>query len=68
MANSRPPYPADVRQQMVELAQAGRRPAELAREFGCTAQSIVSVQRSHLEPEGGREAVAFEGKGGCHGG
>ncbi len=42
MAKSRPPYPAEFRQQMVELVQAGRPPAELAREFGCTAQSIVN--------------------------
>lgn len=42
MAKSRPPYPAEFRQQMVELVQAGRTPAELAREFGCTAQSIVN--------------------------
>ena len=40
MAKTRPPYAAEFRQQMVELVRAGRTPAELAREFGCTAQSI----------------------------
>lgn len=40
MARTRPPYAAEFRQQMVELVQAGRSPVELAREFGCTAQSI----------------------------
>lgn len=40
MAKTRPPYAVEFRQQMVALAQAGRTPVELAREFGCTAQSI----------------------------
>lgn len=40
MARTRPPYAVEFRQQMVELVRAGRTPAELAREFGCTAQSI----------------------------
>lgn len=42
MPRSRPPYPAEFRQQIVELVRAGRSPAELAREFGCTAQSITN--------------------------
>ncbi len=42
MAKSRPPYPAEFRQQMIDLVRAGRAPAELAREFGCTAQSITN--------------------------
>lgn len=42
MAMSRPPYPAEFRQRMVELVQAGHTPAEPAHEFGCTAQSIVN--------------------------
>lgn len=42
MAKTRPPYPAEFRQQMVDLVHTGRTPAELAREFGCTAQSIVN--------------------------
>jgi transposase len=37
---SKPPYPAEFRQQIIELARAGRTPAELSREFGPTAQSI----------------------------
>jgi transposase len=40
MPKSRPPYPAEFRQQMIELVLAGRIPEELSREFGCTAQSI----------------------------
>lgn len=36
----KPPYPAQFRQQMVELVQAGRTPSQLAREFNVSAQSI----------------------------
>lgn len=42
MPKTRPPYPAEFRQQMVELVAAGRTPAELSREFGCTAQTIAN--------------------------
>ena len=35
-----PPYPPEYRQQIVELARAGRSPAELAREFGPSGQAI----------------------------
>lgn len=42
MPKSRPPYPAEFRQQIIELAQAGRTPAELSREFGCSAQTIIN--------------------------
>ena len=41
----KPPYPAQFRQQMVELVQAGRKPAELAKEFGCHAGSILNWVR-----------------------
>ena len=42
MAKTRPPYPAAFREQIVQLAHAGKSPAELAREFGCTAQTIAN--------------------------
>ena len=42
MSKVRPPYPAEFRQQMVELVRAGRAPAQLSREFGVTAQSITN--------------------------
>ncbi len=42
MPKSKPPYPAEFRQQIIELARAGRTPAQLAREFGPTAQSIAN--------------------------
>ena len=40
--NPKPPYPPQFRQQMVELVAAGRRPSELAKEFGCHETSILS--------------------------
>lgn len=42
MPKTKPPYPAEFRQQMVELMRAGRAPAELAKEFGVSAQSITN--------------------------
>ena len=42
MAKTRLPYPAEFRQQMIELTQAGRTPSELAREFNVTAQTITN--------------------------
>ena len=41
----KPPYPAQFRQQMVELVQAGRKPSELAKEFNCHVTSILSWVR-----------------------
>lgn len=38
MPKSKPPYPAEFRQQIIELARAGRTP----REFGPSAQSIAN--------------------------
>ena len=42
MPKTRKPYPAEFRKQMVELVRAGRSPAELAREFEPTAQTIAT--------------------------
>ena len=42
MPRTRPPYSPEFRQQMVELVRAGRKPGDLAKEFGCTAQSIAN--------------------------
>ena len=40
MRRSRPPYPLEFRNQIIALARAGRTPAELAKEFEPTAQTI----------------------------
>lgn len=42
MPKTKPPYAAEFRRQIVELAQAGRTPAQLAREFDCSAQTILN--------------------------
>lgn len=42
MPKSKPPYPAEFREQIVELFHAGRTLAELSREFGVSKQSISS--------------------------
>ena len=42
MPKSKPPYPAAFKQQIVELAMAGRTPGELSREFGVSAQSVTA--------------------------
>ena len=43
--NPKPPYPPQFRQQMVELVATGRKPSELAKEFGCHETSILSWVR-----------------------
>ena len=43
--NPKPPYPAQFLQQMVELVAAGKKPSELAKEFGCHETSILSWVR-----------------------
>jgi transposase len=45
MPKTHPPYAAEFRQQMVELVRAGRNPAQLAREFRCSAQAIRNWAR-----------------------
>lgn len=40
MPKSRPPYPPEVRRQLVALVRSGRDPEDLARQFEPTAQSI----------------------------
>ena len=42
MGKTKPPYAQAFKQQIVELAMAGRTPAELSREFGVAAQSITA--------------------------
>lgn len=39
MATSKPPYPAEFREQIVELARAGRGLKQLSREFGVNANA-----------------------------
>jgi len=47
---TRPPYPPEFRQQMVQLVKAGRTPEELSREFEPTAQTIHNwVKQSDVD-------------------
>ncbi len=54
MPSSRPPYPPEFRQQMVDLVRAGRTPEELSREFEPTAQSIWNWVRQAERDQGVR--------------
>jgi transposase len=58
MPKSKAPYPAQFRQQMVELVQAGRKPRDLAKEFGCHADSINAWVSQHGEAKAGVGAGA----------
>ena len=50
MPRTRPAYPSEFRQQMVQLVKAGRTPEELSREFEQTAQTIHNwVKQSDLD-------------------
>ena len=52
MPTPKPPYPAALRQQMVELVRAGRSVTGLAREFGCNASSIHAWMKAAGGPDG----------------
>jgi transposase len=44
------PYPAEFRQQMIELVRTGRSAGELSREFGCASQTIrIWVRQAQLD-------------------
>lgn len=62
MVNTRPPYPAAFREQIIELARAGRSPAELSREFGPSAQSIANwigqAARDAAQPLPGKQGLS----------
>ena len=60
MPPTRLPYPAELKRQIVELVRAGRSPAELAREFEPTAQTIQNWVRQADRDEGLREDGLFE--------
>jgi transposase len=55
MRKSRPPYPPEFRQRMIELVRSGRTPEELSRQFEPTAQSIRNwVEQADVD-EGRRD-------------
>ena len=58
MRRTRAPYSPEFRRQMVDLVHAGRDPAELAREFEPSAESIRIWVALAARKEGGREEKA----------
>ena len=52
MPNPKAAYPAQFREQMVELVCAGKGPAELAKEFGCHVTSILNWVRMAYDANG----------------
>ena len=62
MPISKPPYPAEFREQIIELARAGRGLKQLSREFGVSANSIrnwvqqANAQAPRAVPRGGAAA------------
>ena len=54
MSERRAAYAPEYRRQMVELVRTGRRPGELAREFGCSASAIRNWVRQADRDEGRR--------------
>jgi transposase len=55
MPRTRPPYPPEFRQQMVELVRAGRTPEELAREFEPSGQTIRNWLQQADRDDGRRQ-------------
>ena len=55
MRRTRPPYSPEFRRQMVDLVQSGRDPADLAREFEPSAESIRAWVALATRKVGGRE-------------
>ncbi|MGH8238643.1 MAG: transposase [Steroidobacteraceae bacterium] len=59
MPRTRPGYPPEFRQQIVELVQAGRSPMELAREFKVSPLSIrMWVAQSERKAAKPQSAIA----------
>ena len=55
MPPARPPYPPELKRQIVELVRAGRSSAELSREFEPTAPTIQNWVRQADRDQGLRE-------------
>ena len=55
MPKSKPPYPPEFRNQMVEMVRAGGSPEKLAREFEPTAQTIRNWVAQADRDEGRRQ-------------
>lgn len=61
MPTPKPPYPAQFREQIIELVRTGRRPSELSKEFGCHTTTILSwVRQVGIRPNNGQVASSSE--------
>ena len=49
MSKHRPPYPPELREQLVAMVRAERSPEELARDYEPTAQSIRAHERKSAD-------------------
>jgi transposase len=57
--NYKPAYPAEFRQQMVELVALGKCPKQLSKEFGCHYTSIQTWCRVAGVPIRSSQAIAW---------
>ena len=63
MPRTHPRYPDEFRQQILELAQAGRTPDELAKEFEPTAQTIRNwIKQAELDHGQRQDGLTSEEK------
>ena len=59
MNQRRGAYPPEFRQQIVELVRLGRKPSDLAKEFGCHETSISAwLRQAHADELGGGKSDA----------
>jgi transposase len=63
MPKTHPRYPDEFRQQILDLARAGRSPDELAKEFEPTAQTIRNwIKQSELDHDQRQDGLTSEEK------
>ena len=62
MPKTRPPYDPEFRSQILEMVQQGKRPAELAAEFGVTATTIWKWVRQAKIDKGERAGLTTDEK------
>ena len=63
MPRSRPPYPPEFREQIVELVRAGRTPEELAEEYEPSSQTIRNwVTQADLDSGARKDGLSTEEK------
>jgi transposase len=64
MAKTRPPYPAEIRREAVRLLRAGdRSPRQLARELGCSDQTLRNWLRQERVDAGERPGLTTAERG-----